>query len=103
MIAVSRDSTDFPPDRVSKPVGLRVGCMAHQSDYGNGARCTDGPLNIGARGAQEVVLTPATVENPHMHVYGSNDLANCFMHFDGNDTSGSAQSGRRSGLVKRQN
>ena len=28
-----------------------------------------------------------------MHVYGSNDLSNCFMHFDGNDTSGSAPEG----------
>ena len=28
-----------------------------------------------------------------MHVYGSNDLANCFMHFDGNDTTGSAPEG----------
>ena len=28
-----------------------------------------------------------------MHVYGSDDLANCFMHFDGNDTSGSAADG----------
>ena len=45
--------------------------------------------------AQEVVADPRqpSPENPHMHVYGSNDLANCFMHFDGNDTSGSAQEG----------
>ena len=42
--------------------------------------------------AQEVVADPRqpSPDNPHMHVYGSNDLANCFMHFDGNDTSGSA-------------
>ena len=45
--------------------------------------------------AQEVVADPRqpSTENPHMHVYGSNDLANCFMHFDGNDTSGSAPEG----------
>ncbi len=45
--------------------------------------------------AQEVVADPRqpSPENPHMHVFGSNDLANCFMHFDGNDTSGSAEEG----------
>ena len=45
--------------------------------------------------AQEAVVDPRqpSTENPHMHVYGSNDLANCFMHFDGNDTSGSAPEG----------
>ena len=56
--------------------------------------------------AQEVVTDPRqpSPENPHMHVYGSNDLANCFMHFDGNDTSGSAPEdmARRSGLVRTQ-
>ena len=45
--------------------------------------------------AQEVVADPRqpSPDNPHMHVYGSNDLANCFMHFDGNDTTGSAPEG----------
>ena len=45
--------------------------------------------------AQEAVVDPRqpSTENPHMHVYGSNDLANCFMHFDGNDTTGSATEG----------
>ena len=45
--------------------------------------------------AQEAVTDPRqpSPENPHMHVYGSADLANCFMHFDGNDTSGSAPDG----------
>ena len=45
--------------------------------------------------AQEVVedRRQPSVDNPHMHVFGSNDLANCFMHFDGNDTSGSAPEG----------
>ena len=45
--------------------------------------------------AQEVVTDPRqpSPENPHMHVYGSDDLANCFMHFDSNDTSGSAADG----------
>lgn len=45
--------------------------------------------------AQEVVTDPRqpSPENPHMHVYGSSDLSNCFMHFDGNDTTGSAPEG----------
>ena len=45
--------------------------------------------------AQEVVADPRqpSSENPIMYVYGSNDLANCFMHFDGNDTTGSAPEG----------
>ena len=45
--------------------------------------------------AQEAVQDrrQPSVDNPHMHVFGSNDLANCFMHFDGNDTSGSAPEG----------
>ena len=45
--------------------------------------------------AQEAVTDPRqpSVENPHMHVYGTSDLSNCFMHFDGNDTSGSANEG----------
>ena len=45
--------------------------------------------------AQEVVADPRqpSAENPIMYVYGSNDLANCFMHFDGNDTTGSAPEG----------
>ena len=31
--------------------------------------------------AQEVAVDPRqpSTENPHMHVYGSDDLANCFM------------------------
>jgi hypothetical protein len=28
-----------------------------------------------------------------MHVYGTSDLSNCFMHFDGNDSTGSAEEG----------
>ncbi len=45
--------------------------------------------------AQEVATDPRqpSPENPIMYVYGSNDLANCFMHFDGNDTTGSAAEG----------
>ena len=45
--------------------------------------------------AQEAAVDPRqpSVENPHMHVYGTSDLSNCFMHFDGNDTSGSANEG----------
>jgi hypothetical protein len=34
-----------------------------------------------------------SVDNPHMHIYGNSDLSNCFMHFDGNDTTGSAEEG----------
>ena len=34
-----------------------------------------------------------SVDNPHMHIYGNSDLSNCFMHFDGNDSTGSAEEG----------
>ena len=34
-----------------------------------------------------------SVDNPHMHIYGTSDLSNCFMHFDGNDSTGSAEEG----------
>ena len=42
--------------------------------------------------AQDAAADPRqpSPENPHMHVYGTSDLSNCFTHFDGNDTSGSA-------------
>ena len=45
--------------------------------------------------AQEAVVDPRqpSPDNPHMHIYGSDDLSNCFSHFDGNDTSGSANDG----------
>ncbi len=45
--------------------------------------------------AQDAAVDPRqpSPENPHMHVYGTSDLGNCFMHFDGNDTSGSANEG----------
>ena len=45
--------------------------------------------------AQEAVADPRqpSPDNPHMHIYGSDDLSNCFSHFDGNDTSGSAADG----------
>ena len=45
--------------------------------------------------AQGAVADPRqpSPENPHMHIYGSDDLSNCFSHFDGNDTSGSAPEG----------
>ena len=45
--------------------------------------------------AQDAAVDPRqpSPENPHMHVYGTSDLSNCFTHFDGNDTSGSANEG----------
>ena len=45
--------------------------------------------------AQSTVTDPKqpSVDNPHMHVYGTSDLSNCFMHFDGNDSTGSAEDG----------
>ena len=50
--------------------------------------------SIGApTSAQFVDPKQPSVDNPHMHVYGNSDLSNCFMHFDGNDTTGSAEEG----------
>ena len=45
--------------------------------------------------AQDGFVDPKqpSVDNPHMHVYGTSDLSNCFMHFDGNDDTGSAEEG----------
>ena len=45
--------------------------------------------------AQEVVQDPKqpSVDNPHMHFWGDNGLNNCWTHFDGNDSSGSASEG----------
>ncbi len=45
--------------------------------------------------AQEVVQDPKqpSVDNPHMHLWGTSDLGNCWTHFDGNDSSGSASEG----------
>jgi hypothetical protein len=45
--------------------------------------------------AQTAVTDPKqpSVDNPHMHVYGTSDLSSCFMHFDGNDSTGSAEEG----------
>jgi len=45
--------------------------------------------------AQEVVQDPKqpSPDNPHMHIYGNDDLSNCFSHFDGNDTTGSSSEG----------
>ena len=45
--------------------------------------------------AQDAVQDPKqpSVDNPHMHIYGNDDLSNCFAHFDGNDTTGSAEQG----------
>ena len=45
--------------------------------------------------AQDVVQDPKqpSVDNPHMHIWGSSDLNQCWTHFDGNDSSGSASEG----------
>ena len=32
-------------------------------------------------------------DNPHMHIWGTDDLSSCWTHFDGNDSSGSAEGG----------
>ena len=46
--------------------------------------------------AQEVVEDPKqpTVDNPHMHIYGTDDFSSCFSHFDGEDATGSAEEGK---------
>jgi len=52
--------------------------------------------SIGApASADEAFVDPKqpSEDNPHMHVYGTSDLSNCFTHFDGNDTTGSAEEG----------
>jgi len=50
--------------------------------------------SIGApTSAQFVDPKQPSVDNPHMHIYGTSDLSNCFMHFDGNDSTGSAEEG----------
>ena len=45
--------------------------------------------------AQDVVQDPKqpSVDNPHMHIWGNSDLSNCWTHFDGNDSTGSASEG----------
>ena len=34
-----------------------------------------------------------SVENPHMHFWGTSDLSSCWTHFDSNDSTGSAEEG----------
>ena len=34
-----------------------------------------------------------SVDNPHMHFWGTGDLSSCWTHFDSNDSSGSAEGG----------
>ena len=34
-----------------------------------------------------------SVENPHMHFWGTDDLGTCWTHFDSNDSGGSAEQG----------
>jgi len=45
--------------------------------------------------AQNAVQDPKqpSVDNPHMHIWGTSDLGNCWTHFDGNDSAGSASEG----------
>ena len=45
--------------------------------------------------AQEAVENPKqpSVDNPHMHFWGTDDLSSCWTHFDSNDSSGSAEGG----------
>ena len=45
--------------------------------------------------AQDAVQDPKqpSVDNPHMHFSGDSGLNNCWTHFDGNDSSGSASEG----------
>ena len=50
--------------------------------------------SIGApTSAQFVDPKQPTVDNNIMYVFGTSDLTNCFMHFDGNDSTGSAEEG----------
>ena len=45
--------------------------------------------------AQDAAQDPKqpTPENPHMHFWGDSSLNNCWTHFDGNDSAGSASEG----------
>ena len=45
--------------------------------------------------AQDGFVDPKqpSVDNPVMYIYGTSDLTNCFTHFDGNDSTGSAEEG----------
>ena len=45
--------------------------------------------------AQEAVENPKqpSVDNPHMHFWGTDDLSSCWTHFDSNDSSGSTEGG----------
>ena len=50
--------------------------------------------SIGApTSAQFVDPRQPSVDNSDMYIYGNSDLSNCFMHFDGNDSTGSAEEG----------
>ena len=50
--------------------------------------------SIGApTSAQFVDPKQPSVDNPDMYIYGTSDLSNCFMHFDGNDSTCSAEEG----------
>ena len=50
--------------------------------------------SIGApTSAQFVDPKQPTADNNIMYIFGTSDLTNCFMHFDGNDSTGSAEEG----------
>tara|TARA_B100000530_G_scaffold76326_1_gene45683 strand:+ start:243 stop:1064 length:822 start_codon:yes stop_codon:yes gene_type:complete len=50
--------------------------------------------SIGApTSAQFVDPKQPTPDNNIMYIYGTSDLSSCFMHFDGNDSTGSAEEG----------
>ena len=34
-----------------------------------------------------------SVDNPHMHFWGTGDLSSCWTHFDSNDSTGSSEEG----------
>ena len=46
--------------------------------------------------AQEVQEDPKqpAVDNPQMHIYGTDDFSSCFSHFDGEDSTGSTEEGK---------
>lgn len=53
--------------------------------------------SIGApASADEAFVDPKqpSVDNPHMHIYGTDDFSSCFSHFDGNDSTGSTEDGK---------
>ncbi len=50
---------------------------------------------IAPASAQEANENPKqpSVDNPHMHLWGTDDLSSCWTHFDSNDSTGSTEGG----------